>query len=128
MGNEQTYGKIGIANTFNQFLNPGIYKPKTTDPVALELEKVTKSQGSNMLPNLQTYKFTNNKKEIKLDNKEVSEFQRIQGEYAKEKLDSLFKSATYKNYTDEQKADSIGAIFDVAYKVAKNETMKNRGD
>lgn len=124
-GQPQIYGK-GIGNTINQYINPGNVAKSDNDPTTKELLRLYESQGKSFLPRQTVYDFTYNKEKYELDNKEISEFQRIMGEYTKRELDRLFNSSNYKSYSDEAKAKAVKRINDTAYDLAKKEIIEMR--
>ena len=125
LGHPQKYGE-GILNVIQQFISPGYIAKKSDDPIVNELSRLYDSEGSEFLPRATVYKFTKDKTDYKLTNDEVSEFQRVMGEYTKDKLEALIYSSEYNSLTDAEKAKKIKAINDDGYELAKKSVIKTR--
>jgi len=123
LGQPQKYGK-GVLNIIQQFISPGYIAKKSDDSVVKELNRLYESEGSDFLPRATVYKFTKDKVEYKLTSEEISEFQRVMGEYTKDKMDSLIQSSGYKSMPDDEKAKKIKAINDDGYELAKQNIIK----
>lgn len=125
LGQPQKYGE-GVLNVIQQFISPGYIAKKSDDPIVNELSRLYESEGSDFLPRASVYRFTKDKVDYDLNNEEVSEFQRMMGEYTKNELAKLIQSLEYKSMADTQKAKRIKAINDNGYELAKQAVMKTR--
>lgn len=125
LGQPQKYGE-GVLNIVQQLISPGYIAKKSDDPIIKEINRLYDSEGSDFLPRATVYKFTKDKVDYKLTNSEVSEFQRIMGEYTKDNLTSLIQSPEYNSLSDADKAKKIKAINDDGYELAKQTVMKLR--
>ncbi|KPU43027.1 hypothetical protein OXPF_34590 [Oxobacter pfennigii] len=121
-GNEQRQG-----GAFQQFVNPGYYKEKSTDIVTNELARIYKStKETSLLPKLAPYKFTSGGKEIKLTAQEVTQFQRTMGQKNYTEINRLINSGQYKYMNDSDKAKVLRKIVDSNYDYAKQEVLQQK--
>lgn len=125
LGQPQKYGE-GALNVIQQLISPGYIAKKSDDPIIKELNRLYGSEGADFLPRAAVYKFTKDKADYKLTNEEVSEFQRVMGEYTKGKLTELMRSPGYSSMDDVQKAKEIKGINDDGYELAKQTIINGR--
>jgi hypothetical protein len=125
LGQPQKYGE-GVLNVIQQFISPGYIAKKSDDPIVKELNRLYESEGADFLPRATVYKFTKDKTDYKLTNNEISEFQRVMGEFTKDELSGLIKSPDYNSMADTEKAKKIKAINDDGYEIAKQSVIKTR--
>lgn len=122
-GEELTYGN-GFSNALQQFLSPGYYASKQDDPLTNEMLRLYNEVGSSFLPRVGVKKITSNKVTHNLSTEEQSEFQKVMGEYTEKKLLEAINTITYKNLSDQEKADLFEDINDEGYKIAKENFLK----
>jgi hypothetical protein len=125
LGQEMKYGS-GFLNAIQQFLSPGYVGVKANEPVLNELNRLYESEGSSFLPRAKVNSFTSDKVKYTLDNKEISEFQKIMGNYTNDKISSIIKTSGYKSLSDEGKAKVIKDINDDGYDLAKEKIISSR--
>lgn len=125
LGQPQKYGE-GVLNVIQQFISPGYIAKKSDDPIVNELNRLYESEGSDFLPRASVLKFTKDKVEYKLNNEEISEFQRVMGEYTKTELTNLIQSPGYKSMSDADKAKAIKTINDNGYEIAKQKIIDSK--
>lgn len=125
LGQPQKYGE-GVLNVIQQFISPGYIAKKSDDPIITELNRLYESEGSDFLPRASVLKFTKDKVEYKLTNDEASEFQRVMGEYTKDKLTQLIESSRYTTMSDADKARAIKSINDDGYELAKQKIIDSK--
>lgn len=125
LGESQQYGK-GLLNAFQQFLSPGYIGEKSDNPVVNEIDRLYNEVGSDFLPRYNVTNFTSEKVKYKLTNEEISELQRIMGEYTNKQLSQMIESSDYRYASDEQKAEMIKNVNDIGYKLAKEVIVKSR--
>jgi hypothetical protein len=125
LGQPQKYGD-GVLNVVQQLISPGYIAKKSDDPIIKELNRLYASEGSDFLPRATVYKFTKDKVDYNLTSKEISEFQRVMGEYTKDKLTSLMQSQSYMSMSDADKAKEIKNINDDGYEIAKQMIIKSK--
>jgi hypothetical protein len=124
LGNVQTYGKKGLVNAFNQFLNPGTVGTKQDSKVVDELVKLSEVEGTSVIPRVAPSYFTSNKQRIDLTPEQKSNFQREMGEYVNNRLSALFKTIDYSTSSSKDKAKLVDKILDEAYNKAKETILR----
>jgi hypothetical protein len=125
LGQPQKYGE-GVLNVIQQLISPGYIAKKSDDPIIQEINRLYDSEGSEFLPRATVYKFTKDKVDYNLNNNQISEFQRVMGEYTKDNLSSLFQSANYLTLSDADKAKAIKKINDDGYELAKQKIINSK--
>ena len=125
LGKPQEYGK-GLLNVFQQFLSPGFIGKESDDPVVNEIDRLYKSVGADFLPKSRVTNFTDEKIKYNLTTKEISEVQRIMGEYTNKQLLSLMNSYDYKNASDTERAKMIKKANETGYELAKKTIVEAR--
>ncbi len=125
LGEELKYGE-GIPNAIQQFLSPGYFAKKQDDPLTNELMRLYNEVGPDFLPRAKVKDFTENKVKYTLTTQEISDFQKIMGQYTERKLTTLFKSDRYKKLNIKEKAKAVRDINDEGYEKAKAAIAKRR--
>ena len=125
LGKPQEYGK-GLLNVFQQFLSPGFIGKESKDPVVNEISRLYESEGADFLPKARVTNFTDEKIKYNLTTKEISEVQKIMGEYTNKQLSSMINSYEYRNATDAERAKMIKKANETGYDLAKKTIVEAR--
>jgi hypothetical protein len=125
------WGETESSNTaFQNFLNPGYYKEKSTSALDKEIQRVSESageEGSKAIPRLLSgYTITADKKDYRLTEKELTRFKEIQGKESKKGAEALIRSSAYKGMSDEAKAKALDKVYSDAFQTAKWTILKQR--
>ena len=123
MGREiQKYG--GKNNIFNVFFNPANVANENVSESAKEIYRVYKQTGdSTILPRVAPYYVNSDGEKIVLDSKQREKLQKESGQLLEKSLDSMMKSDTYINASDEDKAEMINGLVNYSYNIAQHEVV-----
>ena len=120
MGKEiKMYG--GKNNFFNVFLNPANYSEGNVTESAEEIYAIYEATNNkDILPKLVSSSLKN-EDGSKLTNQQKSDFLKVSGDIIDDNVKELKNNNYYKNMSDEDKAETIKAIVDYAYNIAREE-------
>ena len=123
MGREiQKYG--GKNNIFNVFFNPANVANENISEGAKEIYRVYKETGdATILPRTAPYYVNINGEKIVLNSKQREKLQKESGQLLEKSLDSMMKSNTYINASDEDKAEMINGLVNYSYNIAQHEVV-----
>ena len=130
-GNEAQRSKNVIIRAFENFIAPYSRKSSLKDSVSDELQALySRTYEDGVIPNLPSTYYYGLKKYVKFDGnqydmnaKEYTAFKKTYGQTAYKTLDSLFKTNTYKNATDEDKVKLVENAYTYAKDLAKKEFL-----
>lgn len=115
--------------TAQEFLNPANVLAKNETPLDREILSLNSRTGTNdVFPRTAPYNFKVGGNKYELNNKDVSEFQKVMGQYAQKEANKLVKSSEYKTMTDDDKVKALNGIYSDAAKEAKMNHLINKGD
>lgn len=122
------YLKAGLEN----FLSPAYVQKKETDETALELENLRQSLGSegkDVLPTdyNSTYTVRYEGKDYRMTENQFTEYKKIRGQTAHDKLTDLIKTSEYRAMTNDEKKKAIEAVYDEAKEEAKRKIIISMG-
>lgn len=116
---------------FNSLINPASNSKDKKDATDREIERLYNALGeddyysSRSIPKVDFDKYlTYNKEKYNLSNKELTQFKKTYGKYAKDGADKLIKTEEYKKATDLEKAKMLSSLYDYANQKAKEEYGK----
>ena len=123
MGREiQKYG--GKNNIFNVFFNPANVANENVSESAKEIYRVYKQTGdSTILPRVAPYYVNSDGEKIILNSKQREKLQKKSGQVLEKSLDNMMKSDTYRNASDENKAEMINGLVNYSYNIAQHEVV-----
>ena len=126
-GNEVKNDNL-FERSLENFVSPGYHSKREADKVEKEIERLYKSTSeASVLPkraeNTVSYKEENYYKSPT----EAAKFQKTYGKTSYEMREKVYKTAAYKNLSEEQKVDVTEQITSYANDVAKAEFFKKRG-
>lgn len=117
----QKYG--GKNNIFNVFLNPANVNTENISESAEEIYRLYKATGkTDIMPRVAPYYINKDKKTI-LTSDERTKYQKVSGEIIEANINNLLKLDTYKNLSDESKAEVINDIVNYSYNIAQKEVL-----
>ncbi len=117
---QDTVGKAAFA----QLINPGTttsYRPTEIDDEIIRLNEATGDDG--VYPYAAERSYTINGENIKLNNEQHSEMQRVMGETSYEMAKDILESNWYNELSDEERVKTLKDIYDLARDVAKTEVL-----
>lgn len=115
--------------TAQEFINPANVSIKNQTPLDKEILKLYEKTGSNdVFPRTAPYNFKVGEKQYYLDNKGVSEYQKVMGQYAEKETKKLFGSAEYKKMSDDEKLKALNSIYSDASTRARMNHLKDNGE
>lgn len=122
------YLKAGLEN----FLSPAYVQKKETDGTALELENLRQSLGSegkDVLPTdyNSTYTVRYEGQDYRMTENQFTEYKKIRGQTAHDKLTDLIKTSEYRAMTNDEKKKAIEAVYDEAKEEAKRKIIISMG-
>jgi hypothetical protein len=113
---------------FEAFLSPANRKDYKVDKTTKELERLAReTDDTAMLPTVKNKSLRVNGKDYDLKGKDYVNLQKTYGKTAKNNLDELIKSDSYKNADDAEKQSMVRKIYDYASYKAKEKYAKNKG-
>lgn len=122
------YLKAGLEN----FLSPAYVQKKETDGTALELENLRQSLGSegkDVLPTdyNSTYTVRYEGQDYRMTENQFTEYKKIRGQTAHDKLTDLIKTPKYRAMTNDEKKKAIEEVYDEAKEEAKRKIIISMG-
>lgn len=122
------YLKAGLEN----FLSPAYVQKKETDGTALELENLRQSLGSegkDVLPTdyNSTYTVRYEGQDYRMTENQFTEYKKIRGQTAHDKLTDLIKTSEYRAMTNDEKKKAIEEVYDEAKEEAKRKIIISMG-
>lgn len=109
---------------FANMLNPGQFGNENATQIDDDIMALYDATGNaSVFPKKAAWSYKVGGENIKLDNKQYSEFQRIAGNNAYSMADSLINSDYYTSLSDEQKAEVIANMYSFADALAKSEVL-----
>ena len=112
----------------NKFILPTNIKVTNRDSVDNELIRVVESTGvTDFLPSDGAKYFTVNKVKYEMNAKQYSQYSQDRGQAAYAALKDVMAGASYRNASDEQKADMLKKAIDAAYKQVNNQWKEKLG-
>jgi hypothetical protein len=127
-GREQKSG-----NFAENFLSPGYFKSENITTVDRELQSLMKGMDEEtikkILPTSTAYQYTIQSAGLpyRMTEKESTAYQKTRGQESYKGLEKLFKSAEYREMTQEEKADAIQDIYSDAHQKAKYQYFDSKG-
>lgn len=106
-----------------KFLIPGDYSTDKTDALDKEINRLYDKTGNAAVFPHQMGSSDANIGDRKLNNAEMSQYQKDTGKFSRELADAFTKSPKYKNLSDEEKANTMSKFF----KYAKNKAATKFG-
>jgi hypothetical protein len=114
-GNKETTGNVAERSLQN-ILSPGFAKSYNNDKIVRELQVLNKKTGdSSMIPKILTQ---TDAKELGMDAKQMSQFQKIMGQTAKKEMDYIISTAAYQKASDAAKVSKLASIVKDSYDTA----------
>ena len=108
------------ARAAQEFLNPANVAMKNETETDKEILSLYERTGDNaVFPSTAPYTFKIDGTQYDLNNNEVSEYQKVMGQYAKKNADSLFKSEEYQGMSDDEKLKAVESIYTDAARQGK---------
>lgn len=128
-GNEKKRSDSVLERAFENFIAPYSKKEDITTEIDKELKSIYSSTGEDkVLPNAIINKYITYKGEKYETNAEsYTQYKKTYGQTAYDTSKELFKTDTYKNADDNEKADMIDKVYDYASDKAKQEFLKSKG-
>ena len=122
------YVKAGLEN----FLSPAYVEKRDTDNVVSEVENLRQSLGSegkDVLPTdyNSTYTVRYEGQDYRMSEDQFTEYKKIRGQAAHDKLADLIKTPEYRAMTNDEKKKAIEAVYDEAKEEAKREIVISMG-
>lgn len=109
---------------FANMLNPGQFGNENATQIDDDIMALYDATGNaSVFPKKAAWSYKVGGENIKLDNKQYSEFQRIAGNNAYSMADSLINSDYYTSLSDEQKVKIISGMYSFADALAKTEIL-----
>ena len=110
------------------FASPALRKELNRSKVNVELKDVYREVGeSSVFPNIPKSSVTYKKENHPMSAKEYSAFREKYGQTAYNTLKDLFETETYKNSSDDEKADLIEKVYTYAKDESKKEYLDLKG-
>jgi hypothetical protein len=131
-GREQKTGGVG-RRVVENFLSPGYFKQENVTPVDRELQSLMKGMDEEtikkILPTSTAYQYTIQSAGLpyRMTEKESTAYQKTRGQESYKGLEKLFKSAEYREMTQEEKVDAIQDIYSDAHQKAKYQYFDSKG-
>jgi hypothetical protein len=131
-GREQKTGGVG-RRVVENFLSPGYFKQENVTPVDRELQSLLKGMDEEtikkILPTSTAYQYTIQSAGLpyRMTEKESTAYQKTRGQESFKGLEKLFKSAEYREMTQEEKVDAVQDIYSAAHQKAKYEYFDSKG-
>lgn len=117
---QDSTGEAAFAN----LLNPGQLGNANVSPIDDEISSLYDSTGNaSVFPKKASWSYKVNGENVKLNNEQYSEFQRIMGQNAYDMASSLINSDTYNALSDEQRVEAIADMYSFADALAKSEVL-----
>jgi hypothetical protein len=121
------------ASAAENFLSPGYFKSENITPVDRELQSLMKGMDEEtikkILPTSTAYQYTIQSAGLpyRMTEKESTAYQKTRGQESYKGLEKLFKSAEYREMTQEEKVDAIQDIYSDAHQKAKYQYFDSKG-
>lgn len=118
-----------IDRAINAFLNPFTVTQAKEDPLMDEIKRLNKAQEENVSPSYipKTISYTdkdgNLHKDYRLTEEEYQKMAEVQGQTAREILDKMIESPSYKGMDDGMKAKAMQMAYSYAREKAKGEVL-----
>ena len=104
----------------SNFLSPGYASRETNDSINKELLRIKKQTGENrVLIDVAKTHFAVNGTEKYLSAQEYRKYAQTRGRLARKYVEEFINGSSYKDLTDEERADVIGSIYSYSNAVAK---------
>ena len=109
-----------LARAGQELLNPANVLGKNETVLDKEIISLYNRTGSNdVFPKVAPYNFSEGGQRYELNNKDLSEFQKNMGEYARKEVNQLINTAGYRQKNDADKVKAINKIYERASDAAK---------
>ena len=113
---------------FEALLSPANRKDYKVDKTTKELERLAEeTDDTAMLPTIKNKSLKINKNKYTLKGKDYVDLQKTYGKTAKDNLDKLIKSDSYKTANDIEKQSMVRKLYDYASYKAKENYAKSKG-
>ena len=117
---------------FENFISPGTLKSTKKDDVDTELLRLAEETGdySDIAPkktDKSDYSQKFNDDEYRMTEEELTRYKKTRGQYAKEKLEKLFRTKKYQNASNADKKKAIKDIYTEAKEEARKEFLLSKG-
>jgi hypothetical protein len=121
-GNEYEQSESWAARAFENFLSPANKRTGISTAVDSELKDVYRETGdASVLPSI-PYNYINyNGTKYEMSAKEHTAYKQAYGQTAKDLMEQLFDTGTYRAATSEERADMISRVYDYARDEARRE-------
>ena len=117
---QDSTGEAAFAN----LLNPGQLGNANVSPIDDEISSLYDSTGNaSVFPKKASWSYKVNGENVKLNNEQYSEFQRIMGANAYDMVSSLINSDTYNSLSDDKRVEAISDMYSFADALAKSEVL-----
>lgn len=128
-GNEKRRSDNVITRAYENFIAPYNRKEMKTTEIDKELKDLYSRTGEDsIIPSTYIKKYIMFKEQkYETNSKTYTQYKKTYGEKASITLESLFKTNTYKEATDEDKIKMINRVYDYANDEAKKEFLETKG-
>lgn len=119
-GREQK-NRTGVDGLLYNTLSPGYIAKVEDDAVSQELLRLDKAQGKNVFPPSAPKYYTKDGEKVNFTAEEYVEVAKLRGQTQRQIVEDLVESESYKNLSDDEKADVLQAVYDFALDYALTE-------
>ena len=117
-----------LARAGQELLNPANVLGKNETVLDKEIISLYNRTGSNdVFPKVAPYNFSEGGQRYELNNKDLSEFQKNMGEYARKEVNQLINTVGYRQKNDADKVKAINKIYERASDEAKMTHLESKG-
>lgn len=117
---QDSTGEAAFAN----LINPGQFGNENVTAIDPEITRLYESTGSNtVFPKKASWSYKVSGENVKLNNEQYSEYQRIMGENSFDMVSSLMESTSYDSLDDEQRTGAISNMYSFADALAKKDVL-----